>query len=80
MPAASLGHYASLSFVVIGIRRNWGIEELRNFRFEIAECRLIKGTKTLNFLLALCALCLEPYASLATGFFSFYCRLKISED
>jgi len=29
MPAASLGHYASLSFVVIGRRRNW---EIRGFQ------------------------------------------------
>jgi hypothetical protein len=32
MPAASLGQYASLSFVVIGRRRNWGF---RDFGFWI---------------------------------------------
>jgi hypothetical protein len=28
MPAASLGHYAALSFVVIGRRRNWKLRDL----------------------------------------------------
>ena len=27
MPAASLGQYASLSFVVIGRKRNWGFRD-----------------------------------------------------
>ena len=31
MPAASLGHYASLSFGVIGRRRNWEFRELEGF-------------------------------------------------
>jgi len=54
MPAASLGHYASLSFVVIGGRANWGLR----------DCGLMKGGRQekTNFFLAPCALRLAPLA------------------
>jgi len=40
MPAASLSHYASLSFVVIGRRPNSGIGGLRNGRCGMWDVRL----------------------------------------